>query len=194
MKRTIITLKSDKLHNSGFTLVELLVTLFIVTTVSLLSIGIVWISLKSTVKLHNQNLIRQNGNSAMLQMIKMLQFARVFQGVSINGTTFDLTCQKPGSLPVSAYNYVRFTSADEGETTFACLLSPQTISSNSASLIDANLFKVTNCSFSCTQSAPDSPYTVGIKYNIEKKVAGNIFDEPMPLTFQNSATIRNLSF
>jgi prepilin-type N-terminal cleavage/methylation domain-containing protein len=187
-------LPSGEIGNSrgGFTLIELLVSLFILSTISSLVLGIIWVSLRSTVKVNNMNLIRQNGNFAITQMAKMIQFGKQFQGVSSDGTTYTQTCQAPGTSPLQTYNYVSFTASDDGDIVLGCLQSPSTIASNSASLINTNTFTVTSCSFTCTQTS-DSPYTIGIQFTIEKKVSGNLFDQPSPLFFQTSATMRNIS-
>lgn len=180
----------------GFTLIELLITLLILTTVSSLVVGIVWISLKSTVKANNINVIRQNGNFAMLQMAKMLQFSNEFQGVSNNGNAFNFNCQTPGAS-LQKYKYVKFTGSDNGVTILGCTNNPSDIASISASLnvrkslINTSKFRLTSCNFTCTQVNAGLPYTVGIEFTIEKKVTGNIFDEPAPLLFQNSITLRN---
>lgn len=190
--------KSKDSELKGFTLIELLVSLFILTTISSLVIGIVWISLKSTVKANNLSVIRQNGNFAMLQMAKMLQFSKEFQGVSNNGNTFNFNCQNPGNT-LQKYNYVRFTGSDDEDTILGCTSGPSTISSISASLnksislINTAKFKLTSCDFTCTQVNAGLPYTIGIKFTIEKKTPGNIFDEPAPLVFKNSVTLRNSS-
>jgi prepilin-type N-terminal cleavage/methylation domain-containing protein len=176
----------------GFTLVELLISLFILSTISSLVLGIVWISLRSTVKVNNLNTIRQSGNFAIIQMAKMLQFAKQFQGVSTDGITYTQVCQAPGTSPLQSFSYVSFTATDDGTVTLGCLQSPATIASNSASLINTNAFTVTACSFTCTQSA-GSPYTIGIKFTIQKKLTGSVFDQPSPLVFQTSATMRNIS-
>ncbi len=191
-------IKNQESRISGFTLVELLISLFILTTISSLVVSIVWISLKSTVKANNLSVIRQNGNFAMLQMTKMLQFSNEFHGVSNNVSNFNFNCQSPGASLVK-HDYVKFTGRDDKATILGCTNSPSTISSISAafsvSLINTNKFKTTSCSFTCAQVDTGLPYTIGIEFTIEKKVAagGSIFDEPAPLLFQNSVTLRNSS-
>ena len=180
--------------SSGFTLVELLVALFILSTISTLVVSIVWVSLRSTVKINNMNIIRENSSYAVLQMSKMLQFAKTFEGANPNGNNFSTNCQSPNASPQDTYRAVRFTAVDDGVTTLRCTQSPSGISSNSASLINTNVFNVTSCSFTCTQAAPDAPYAIGFRFTVSKKPSGSLLDDPAPLEFQNSVTIRNSSF
>lgn len=192
LKSDLIRLKMQSSKFPGFTLVELLVSLLILSTVSSIVIAIVWVSLKSIVKVNNMHLIRQNGNFAISQVTKMLQYAKRFEGVSTNGASYTTACQAPGT-PLQPYNYVRLTAADNGTIVLGCLSSPATIASNSASLISTAGFTVTSCNFTCTQVTIGSPYNIGIQFTIQKRVSGNIFDEPAPLLFQTSATIRNFT-
>ncbi len=181
--------------SDGFTLIELLVTMFIMTTVGTLIIGIFVVSLRSTTKVNNLQLIRQNGNYTVQQMVKMLQFAQRFDGVSTNGTTFVTSCETPPSstAQLTQYRYVRFTAYDGGQTTFSCQTGPDTIASNSASLIDTNTYSITACSFTCTQFRADSPQAIGVSFTLQKNSGVNILEDPAPLDFQTSVTMRNLA-
>ena len=169
----------------GFTLIELLVGLFILGTIGTLVIGILWISLRSTVKINNMNIIRQHSNFTVLQMTKMLQFAKGFQGVSEDGISFTTNCESPNSPTVTNYSYVRITNHDDGITTLACLGMDNTIASNSAALFNTEAFSVSECRFTCTQITKGSPYAVGFRFKVQKKMGINIFDEPASLVFQN---------
>ena len=179
----------------GFTLVELLVGMFIMTTIGTLIIGIFVVSIRSTSKVNNLQTIRQSGNYTLSQMVKMLQFAQTFDGVSTDGNSYTLSCQVPpaSSASLQQYRYVRFSSYDGGQTTFACTNSPDTIASNSASLFDTNSFEVTSCAFTCSQIRPDLPQTIGISFTLNKLNTSNLIEDPAPLDFQTSVTIRNLA-
>lgn len=178
----------------GFTLVELLVGMFVITTVGTLIVGIFMVSLRSTSKVNNLQSIRQSGNYTLSQMVKMLQFAQRFDGVSTNGNTYTLTCETPpsSSNQLDQYRYVRFTSYDGGQTVFSCRNSPNTIASNSASLIDTNTYTVSSCYFTCSQVRPDLPQTIGISFTLSKRNTNNLIEDPSPLDFRTSVTIRNL--
>lgn len=181
------------LTHKGFTLIELLVSLFILSAIGSLVIGIIWVSLRNSVKLNNMNLIRQNGNYAMLQMTKMLQFASRFQGVSTDGSTFTTNCQDPNVTPLQSYNYIRYATASDDVVTLSCMQSPSTIASNSASLLDTSTFSVVSCGFTCIQVVTEGPYAIGIRFIVQKNISGNLFDEPAPLLFQTTVTLRNSS-
>jgi len=166
-------------EENGFTLIELLIGLFIISTIGTLVVGILWVSLKSTVKINNMNIIRHHSNYAVLQITKMLQFAKEFKGVSQDGITFTTNCESP-SIPVgSIYSSVRISGTDN------------TIASNSASLFSTETFEVTDCNFTCTQISEGSSYSVGFRFKVQKKTDGNILDDPAALNFQNTVTIRN---
>lgn len=178
-------------EENGFTLIELLIGLFIISTIGTLVVGILWVSLKSTVKINNMNIIRHHSNYAVLQITKMLQFAKEFQGVSQDGITFTTNCESP-SIPVgSIYSSVRISNHDGGITTLSCLGNDNTIASNSASLFSIETFEVTDCNFTCTQISEGSSYSVGFRFKVQKKTDGNILDDPAALNFQNTVTIRN---
>lgn len=192
-------MKIFKKFETGFTLVELLIGLFILSTIGTLIIGILWISLRSTVKINNMNIIRQHSSFVVLQMTKMLQFAKDFQGVSNDGISFTTNCELPDTLSVTPYSsatpysYVKITNHDDGITTLACIDADNTIASNSANLFSTEIFSVTECHFTCTQITKGSPYTIGFSFKVQKMTDGNIFDDPASLSFQNSVTIRNSS-
>jgi prepilin-type N-terminal cleavage/methylation domain-containing protein len=179
-------------NQKGMSLIELLVSLLIVTTISSVALGIIWISLRSTVKVNNMNLIRQNGNFAITQMTKTLQYSRKFDGVSTDGVTYVMTCQDPASATLQSYSHVRVTSQSNTPIILGCLTTPSTVASNSASLLNTAVYTVSSCKFTCTQADVDSPYTIGIEFTIKKIIGGNLFDDPAPVTFQSSATIRNI--
>lgn len=180
-------------HLAGFTLFELLVSLFILTTIGSIILGIFIVSVRSTTKVNNIQLIRQNGNFVLSQMSRMIQFSQEFSGVSVDGSTFVTTCQAPGAS-LTQYKHVKFKSIDDGETTFSCSASPSSIASNSAALIDTNVLAVSNCSFTCTQISQDTPQTVGITFTLSKIGTTNLIEDPSPQQFQTSVTLRNTAY
>jgi type II secretory pathway pseudopilin PulG len=179
--------------SGGFTLVELLVSLILLTTVFSIIFAIVWISLRNTIKVNNMNNIRQNGNYTISQMTKMLQFATEFNGLSNDDISYTTVCQNPQNSSLTYYKYVKFQASDFGAVTFGCLSSPATIASNGASFINSDEYSVESCGFSCTQKYSDSSVNIGIRFIIKKLLAGNPFDIPAPLLFQTSVNMRNSS-
>ncbi len=176
----------------GFTLLELLISMTILLTVGSLVFSVLIISIRSTTKVNNTQLVRQNGNDVITQLSRMVQFSQSFNGVSTNGLTYITTCQAPiagGTL--QTYDYVQITGFDDGVTTFSCAANPATIASNSASLIDTNSYTVSSCKFTCTQVTPNSPQTIGISFILGKKNATSFLDNPTPIEFTTSVTLRN---
>ena len=82
------------IKNNGFTLVELLVVIFILAIVGTVAFGIITGTLRGANKTGSINNIRQNGNYVIGQMTKMISYLE-FEGVSTDGTNFDKTCITP---------------------------------------------------------------------------------------------------
>ncbi len=188
-----LRVENGELRNmKGFTIIELLISLLILTTVTGTLVGVFVVSLRSTKKISNIQLIRQNGNYAVNQMKKMIQYAEFFNGISTDNVSYTKTCDSPTAPSLTQYKYVKVTALDGGQTTFSCSGSPQTIASNSASLIDTSVFFMSACSFTCIQAATDTPYTIGISFTIDKINRTSFLEDPTPLIFQSSVTLRNV--
>jgi prepilin-type N-terminal cleavage/methylation domain-containing protein len=179
-------------HQKGFTLLELLISMTILLTVGSLVFSVLIISIRSTTKVNNTQLVRQNGNDVITQLSRMVQFSQSFNGVSTDGTTYTTACQAPiAGGKLQTYEYVQITNFDDGVTTFSCSANPSTIASNSASLIDTNNYTISSCKFTCTQVTPESPQTIGISFTLGKKNATSFLDNPTPIEFTTSVTLRN---
>lgn len=177
----------------GFTLVEVLISITIISVVSSLLVSVFVISLRTTSKINNLQIVRQNGSYVQTQMVKMLRFAQLFDGLSSDGTTFTPACLPPSTEPgtVEKFDYIRFTSFDGGQTTFSCDAAGGTIASNSASFFDTSILTVSGCSFSCTQISANTPYTIGITFTLSKRNALGLVEDAAPLRFQTAVTMRN---
>jgi prepilin-type N-terminal cleavage/methylation domain-containing protein len=177
----------------GFTLIELLVALLILTTIGSLVLSVFIVSLRSSTKVQNLQLIRQNGNFTLIQMTKSIRFAAQFDGVSTDGTNFITSCELPTTNinSLTSYKYIRFTAYDGGVTTYACAGTPQTIASNSATMVNTDLFTVSSCSFYCTQANVTSSQSIGIRFTLSKNNPLLLVEDPSPVQFQTSVTIRN---
>ena len=97
----------------------------------------------------------------------------------------------------SAYKAVKITTFNDESIIFSC--DANTISSNSVSLINTNLIRMSSCSFTCFQNSVIDPPTIGINLFLEKinPTGGAIFPEQTAsasaIPFQTSVTIRNFS-
>ena len=177
----------------GFTLLELLISMTLLLTIGTLVLSVLIVSVRSTAKINNIQLIRQNGSSVLTQMSRMIQFSQHFNGVSTDGVNYLTSCQLPsaGSGALLEFTSVQFTAFDNGVTTFSCSSPQETIASNSASLFDTNTYVVSSCKFTCTQPAENAPQTIGISFALGKKIVTNFLDDPAPIQFTTSVTLRN---
>jgi len=178
----------------GFTLVELLAVVMVIGVVGSVVGGILISSLVGTNKTNALDNVRQNGNYALLQMSKEIEFSRNFYGVSTNGVSYITDCTIPTVSPTptpTQYGYVKIMSANGQAVTFSC--SGNTISSNSASLIDAATVKTTSCYFTCSQDNLVLPPTVGINFTLSQAKAGNFVENNTSVPFNTSVTLRNLN-
>jgi prepilin-type N-terminal cleavage/methylation domain-containing protein len=177
-------------NQKGYTLVELLIVMFILGTVGTIALSIFVTSLRGGNKSTSVNDIRQNGNYAISQMSKMISYAQVFEGVCkssddcTNPANFTTTCTDQGQ----SYSQIKIMSFDGGETIFSCV--GNTISSNSASLTNVSDMLVTSCNFSCTRSSAAVSPTIDVIFTLQSR--GNLAENNAKITFETSITPRNI--
>lgn len=180
------------LRQQGYTLIELLIVMFVMITVGLIITTILVSSLRGSNKTNTVNTIRQNGNYAILQISKMLEFAQTFGGVSTDGSNYTTSCSSPGT----PYSSIKIKSFDNGQTVFSCDNSSSKISSISASLnaslINADEVNVTSCYFTCSRNISVPP-TIGINFTLTQKSASGLFEKQEKINFQTSVIMRNLN-
>lgn len=182
----------------GYTLIELLVVMTVLITVGLIVVAILVSSLRGTSKATSIENVRNNGNYAILQISRMIEFAQGFKGVSPDGTNpYTITC--PQASPTPTYNYIKITSFDNGETIFACDFSksPAVISSRSASLvnplINTNDVTLTSCYFTCSRTNMSQPPIIGINFTLTQQSSSSFFEKQASIPFSTSVVIRNLN-
>jgi prepilin-type N-terminal cleavage/methylation domain-containing protein len=207
MKSSKFKVQSSK-FNSGFTLVELLVVVSIIVSVTTIVVGTITSVFRGTNKTNTINTVRENGNYAISQMTKMIKFAKSFDGASIDGNP-PWNCQIMPPLPTPApalvnYKSLRITSFDGGVTTFSCNdsvdIPAQTIASRSASsnetLIDTTTVALptpipTFCFFTCIKERiTDSPQ-VGINFTLNSNSISGIVERQASIPFSISIKVRN---
>lgn len=187
-------------YSNGYTLIELLVAMTVIITVGLIIVAILVSSLRGTSKATSIENVRINGNYAILQMSRMIEFAQSFGGASLDGSTYSITC--PSVSPNPTYKYIKITSFDNGQTILSCnspLLNPQTIASQSGaivppvSLIDTNNVLLSNCYFTCSRTTVSQPPTIGINFTLSQKSSSSFFEKQALIPFSTSVVIRNLN-
>lgn len=179
-------------NQKGYTLIELLAVMLVMITVGLIVATILVSALRGSSKTNTINTIRQNGNYAILQISKMLEFSQSFGGVSSDGSTYASDC----TSPTTQYTYIKIRSFDNGTTTFFCDLPNSKISSISAtlnaSLINSGEVAMSQCYFTCSRNVTVPP-TIGINFTLSQKNANAIFEKKETINFQTSVLLRNLN-
>lgn len=173
--------------SSGFTLVELLVVIFVFVSVGAIVISIVIATLRGNNKTNAINLVQTSGDYAIVQMAKSIRNATAILAPSPCGTVV--------SPAVSSSLQLAFV--DGSTATYSChdALNNPSITSNSAALVDTSAVTVASCKFTCGQDSVSDYPIVGIDFSLTSKTASNFVDlkaSSSAIEFQTSVVIRNL--
>lgn len=174
----------------GFTLIEVLIVMLVLVTVGSIILSIFVIALTGAAKTRNQQIVRENGNFAISQITRQIQYAKGFNyvqiGSDVSGTRL-LECTEGADTEFSAVSVVSF---DESDTIFACMNIPDTdsmtIASQGASLINVNKVEVKECYFTCQQSTLAESPTIGVYMELAP-----INSKTNPIIFDASIVPRN---
>lgn len=187
-----------KKNRNGFTIVELLAVIIILVTVGTIIVAILTSTTRAGNKSATTENVRRNGNFAIEQMFKMITYAMSFQGVSLDGVTYN-NCVPPSVGPLTPtptptqYKYLKISSFDEGQTTFHCNDSNSTIASISAAgifyLVDPSM--VTSCYFICYQETETAAPRIDIYLDLKAKSQSLFSESQAEIPFQTSVTMRN---
>lgn len=201
IKNKIRTLRSSK----GYTLVELLAVIIVMTTVGTIIAGILASTLRGGNKSNSLNEIRQSGNFTISQMSKMIMYAKGFGGIDTGGV-LSTNCTNPSTVNptpgvTAAHSSLQIINFDDGVTTFACRndgngkanIGSQSGNLTPLYLIDSTNVAVTNCKFTCYQSNLTEPPQISISFTLTKLNANNFAENNVSVPFQTSVTMRNLN-
>ncbi len=186
-----------KNNQKGYTIIELLAVLVVMVSVGVVITSVLFTSLRGTGKSTITNEIRQNGNYAINQMSRMIEFSQIFGGVSTDGINYSANCVPevpPSPTPSPAivqYSHIKVTSFDNVETIFSCSGDPLTIASNGASLVDSERVAVTACYFTCTQVVLTEPPIINIYFTVSDKNA-NLVENQAVIPFETAVSMKNL--
>lgn len=192
-----------KIYNSinprGYTLIELLAVVLILTTVGGIVTSIVATSLRGGNRSTTVNEVRQEGNFTITQMAKMIRYAKSFDGISVNGIEYDIDCIIPTITPTPSptrYKYLRFSNFDGGTTVFSCednSSNPKKIGSNSANLISSDRVTIVNdsCYFMCRQDNSALPPSIDIYFTLTASGSSSLVENKSTVPFSTSVIFRN---
>lgn len=200
MKRKQIIITREQ---AGFSLVELLISMFLILSISSVVMTIFVAGLRGSNRSSAEADVRQNGDLAITQMSRMIRNAKVFNGVSTDGTTFVTSCYVSSANPTPTpkpYRAVQVTSFDGGTTTLLCPATGETVITSvsatfatPASLTDADRVTVlpASCSFTCQQDSPTAPPVVGISFTVQSLRGSGAIGQSVSQVFQTTVLPRN---
>lgn len=161
---------------AGFTLIEVLMTVFILGIVIVVGGNLFFSILKGASKTELTKEVKQNGDYALAVMERM-----------IKGATY-LNC-------TGAPSAIEITSPDGGLTVFRCLAGTDVtkIASNSGALTGDNVSLGASCtgsslSFTCDQTI--SPPKVKVAFTLYQKGSSTRPEEQAQVPFQTTVTLR----
>lgn len=161
----------------GFTLVELLTVIGILSVIGSIVVSVVFISLSGAKKSDTVEILRQNGDNTLSQMVKSIRYAK--------------SLDSPAScvVPTSTSSITVTSLESNAQTTYSC--SGTTIASNGASLLNTNVVTTQSCRFTCSQTSLQTPPTITIDFTLIPVGAGNLVETKATVPFQSSVTLRN---
>lgn len=185
--------KSEK--KSGFSLIELLVGIAIIITATTVVLSIIVSSFRITNKSSSNQVIRQNGNYAVLQMSRMLQFADSFKGASEDDSpgSYDPICRE-GTI----YHYIKITY-NGIDKTISCTDTDENLGglqtddgSGYKSLIDRNKISVNGCELTCSQVNAAVGPIIGIRFILGLGDDSTLPEKSASVDFSTTVKMRNL--
>lgn len=178
-------MNKNKLNKSaGFSLIEIMVGIVIVVAATTVVLSIIISSFRISSKTTTDTVLRQNGNYALSQMSRILQFADTFNGVSTDGSSYVTNCD-----PNTTYHYiqVKYNGIDR---TLSCTVNGDIQADTGASSIDTNKVKVGTCNFSCKPSSDGGP-VIGIDFSLSSGTSADLVENRSSIDFSTSVKMRN---
>lgn len=193
-------MKSIFNFQKGFTLVELLASVIVLVAVGSVIAGTIASSLRGASKTNTIENIRQNGNYALNQISKNIEYTLPFDGkntgLSNDGIVYATNCPYslgPTPAPLAtSYSIIAVESADNVVTRYKCTSSPAELSANgTTSLVDLTSVSLKSCSFSCIQNKAIDIPVIKIKFEIGPENSNGLAENSGSIIFETSVTIRN---
>ena len=175
---------SDKSKPSGFSLIEILVSIAIIITETTVIVAILSSSFRGISKSNAREEVRQNGNHAIGRMSKLIQFAEGFIGASEDYIAYDSSCTLSRG---KWYKVIRIRSNGE-----VVGLRCDNLSIRGSPLIDTSKVKVEpgSCRFTCFQDEETTPPIIGISFELSE-AADSVFEKKTKIYFSTTVKMRN---
>lgn len=185
MKKINIT----KSLQRGFTLIEILTSITVLVAVGAIMTGVISSVLRGANKTSNIEVIRENGNYAISQISKNIQFAKVFDGFSTDNTSYVTSCVNPTNP--TEYEYVKVTLHDDSQVMYRCESNGR-FTTNGTSVVNTASVSFSSCSITCTQKKSSDVPIVGINFELEPLNSSVLVENSTPpIPFETSVTVRN---
>lgn len=173
-------------NNKGFSLIELMVGIAIIITATTVVLSIIVSSFRISNKTTASDSVRQNGNSAVAQISRIVQFADSFVGIGNDLSSLDPFC----SAPNTSFNHIRVIYQGNPKT-ISCYNSRLMLGDNTvgSTLIDNNL-TVESCQLSCSRDQDAAP-VVSLNFSIRRGAADASVEQTAKINFSTKVKMRN---
>lgn len=163
----------------GFTLIEMLISVAIFMTVSVIVVAVLFSSFRLSKKSDTLVSVKQIGDAALAQIVSGIKYAKTLDD--------PISCVTP-----VIQSSVTITSLrDDGQTIYSCSTSTL-IASNGASLVNTAAVSIDACSFTCRQATLNDPPTISIQFTLSS-IQNNFVGSSASIPFQASVVMRNYS-
>lgn len=162
----------------GFTLVEVLVASSVFTIISITVVSVLFIVLRNTKKSDSVTIVKQNGEQAMTQMVRVLRFTK--------------SLDEPSSCDGTPQTQIKITATDLIKSSLTCpTLLQNYIGLNGVKLTNDAVVTVGSCSFVCSMLENSSPI-INISFSLSKINLSGLPEEDTIIPFQSSVNLRNI--
>jgi prepilin-type N-terminal cleavage/methylation domain-containing protein len=174
--------KTKNKQSTGFTLLEVLISIGVFAAISSIIVTVLFISFRASKKSEVVVSLKQNGDSVLSQIVKSIRYAQSLDN--------PVSC----TTPVTRSSITITSILDNAQTTFSCPVGAATsISSNSAALLDSSIVAVSACSFTCSQPTINDPPTITVEFTLSARNTTNFVETTGAIPFQTAVTLRNFS-
>lgn len=176
---------------SGFSLIELLVGIAIIITATTVVLSIIVSSFRITSKNTSSDRVRQAGNNAVSQIIRMVQFSEYFYGMSKDfGNTIVDSCDPPDEI----YNAIKIKYRGVDKIISCSIDSNIKIQSNGESameMFENEKYRVNNCKITCIKTSDYSPPKIGLSFDLDYGNEGAVSEKTSKINFSTTIKMRN---